>query len=93
MIDLYTWGTPNGKKISIALEEMGLPYTVHAVDIGKNEQFAPDFLKISPNNKIPAIVDRDTGQSVLSRVPSSSTSLSRPENSIRRRTAHRSSNG
>jgi GSH-dependent disulfide-bond oxidoreductase len=65
MIDLYTWGTPNGIKISIALEEMGLPYAVHPVNIGKEEQFAPDFLKISPNNKIPAIVDRDNGQSVF----------------------------
>ena len=61
MIDLYTWTTPNGRKASIALEEFGLPYTVHPVDIGKDEQFAPDYLKISPNNKIPAIVDRDTG--------------------------------
>jgi GST-like protein len=59
MIDLYTWTTPNGRKISIALEELGLPYTAHAIDINNNEQFAPDFLKISPNNKIPAIVDRD----------------------------------
>lgn len=65
MIDLYTWGTPNGRKISIALEEMGLPYTVHPINIGKDDQFAPDFLKISPNNKIPAIVDHDTGQSVF----------------------------
>jgi GST-like protein len=61
VIDLYTWTTPNGRKISIALEELELPYTVHPVDIGKDEQFAPEFLKISPNNKIPAIVDRDTG--------------------------------
>jgi GST-like protein len=59
MIDLYTWTTPNGRKVSIALEEMGLPYTVHPIDIGKDEQFAPDFLKISPNNRIPAIIDRD----------------------------------
>jgi GST-like protein len=59
MIDLYTWTTPNGRKVSIALEEMGLPYTVYPIDIGKDEQFAPDFLKISPNNRIPAIVDRD----------------------------------
>jgi len=59
MIDLYTWGTPNGRKISIALEELGLPYAVHPINIGKDEQFAPDFLKISPNNRIPAIVDRD----------------------------------
>lgn len=65
MIDLYTWTTPNGRKVSIALEEMALPYEVHSVDIGKDEQFAPDFLKISPNNKIPAIVDRETGQSVF----------------------------
>ena len=58
-IDLYTWGTPNGKKVSILLEELGLPYTVHAINITKDEQFAPEFLKISPNNKIPAIVDAD----------------------------------
>lgn len=65
MIDLYTWSTPNGRKISIALEEMGLSYTTHPINIGKDEQFAPAFLKISPNNKIPAIIDRDTGQSVF----------------------------
>ena len=59
MIDLYTWPTPNGHKIHIMLEETGLAYTVHAIDIGAGDQFAPDFLKISPNNKIPAIVDRD----------------------------------
>ncbi len=59
MIDLYTWSTPNGRKVSIMLEEVGLPYKVHPVDIGKDEQFAPDFLKISPNNRIPAIVDPD----------------------------------
>lgn len=59
MIDLYTWGTPNGKKVSIALEELGLAYRVIPVDIHNNQQFAPDFLKISPNNKIPAIVDHD----------------------------------
>ena len=57
MIDLYTWTTPNGRKVSIALEELGLPYTVHPIDISKGEQFAPDFLKIAPNNRIPAIVD------------------------------------
>jgi GST-like protein len=56
-IELYTWNTPNGRKISVALEEMGLPYNVHPVNISKNEQFAPDFLKISPNNRIPAIID------------------------------------
>ena len=65
MIDLYTWTTPNGRKVSIALEELGLPYTAHAVDIGKDEQFKPDFLKIAPNNRIPAIVDRDTGISLM----------------------------
>jgi GST-like protein len=57
MIDVYTWPTPNGHKVHIMLEEVGLPYTVHAVDIGKGEQFKPEFLAISPNNKIPAIVD------------------------------------
>ncbi len=65
MIDLYTWTTPNGRKASIMLEELGLPYTVHAVDIGKDEQFKPEFLKISPNNRIPAIVDRDTGIALM----------------------------
>lgn len=59
MIDLYTWTTPNGRKVSIMLEETGLPYEVHPVNIGKDEQFAPSFLKVSPNNRIPAIVDRD----------------------------------
>ncbi len=57
MIDLYTWPTPNGYKIPIALEEMGLTYKVHLVNIAKGEQFNPDFLKISPNNRIPAIID------------------------------------
>jgi GSH-dependent disulfide-bond oxidoreductase len=57
MIDLYTWGTPNGRKVSIMLEECGLAYRVHKVDIGKNEQFAPEFLEHSPNGKIPAIMD------------------------------------
>jgi len=61
MIDLYTWTTPNGRKASIALEELGIPYQAHSVDIGKDEQFKPEFLKISPNNRIPAIVDRDNG--------------------------------
>lgn len=65
MIDLYTWGTPNGRKISIALEEMDLAYEVHTVNIGKDEQFDPAFLKISPNNKIPAIHDRETGLSLM----------------------------
>jgi glutathione S-transferase len=61
VIDLYTWTTPNGRKASIALEELGLPYTVHPIDIGKDEQFKPEFLKVSPNNRIPAIVDRENG--------------------------------
>jgi GSH-dependent disulfide-bond oxidoreductase len=65
VIDLYTWSTPNGRKASIMLEECGLPYSVHPINISKDDQFAPDFLKISPNNKIPAIVDRDEGQSVF----------------------------
>jgi GST-like protein len=59
MIDVYTWPTPNGHKVHIMLEECGLPYTVRAVDIGAGDQFKPEFLKISPNNKIPAIVDSD----------------------------------
>ena len=59
MIDLYTWSTPNGRKISIMLEELGLAYNVFPIDITKGEQFAPEFLAISPNNKIPAIVDHD----------------------------------
>lgn len=59
MIDLYTWGTPNGRKVSIMLEECALPYRVHAVDIGKGQQFEPSFLAINPNAKIPAIVDSD----------------------------------
>ncbi len=59
MIDLYTWGTPNGRKVSIMLEETGLPYKVHKIDISKNDQFKPDFLAINPNSKIPAIVDPD----------------------------------
>ena len=59
MLDLYTFTTPNGWKISIMLEELGVPYNVHVVHIGKDEQFKPEFLKISPNNKIPAIVDSD----------------------------------
>jgi GST-like protein len=57
MITLHTWNTPNGRKISVALEEMGLPYVVKTVNIGADEQFRPEFLTISPNNRIPAIVD------------------------------------
>lgn len=60
MIDLYYWTTPNGHKITLFLEETGLPYTLHPINIGKGEQFAEDFLKIAPNNRIPAIVDDDT---------------------------------
>jgi GST-like protein len=65
MIQLYTWGTPNGRKVSIMLEEVSLPYRVVPIDIGKGEQFGPAFLNISPNNKIPAIVDDETGQSIF----------------------------
>ncbi|MHA6193458.1 glutathione binding-like protein [Pseudomonas wadenswilerensis] len=60
MIDLYYWTTPNGHKITLFLEETGLPYRIHPINIGKGEQFAADFLKIAPNNRIPAIVDNDT---------------------------------
>ena len=65
MIDLYTWTTPNGRKASILLEELELPYKAIPIDITKDEQFAPDFLKISPNNKIPAIVDHDNGFTLM----------------------------
>ena len=59
MIEVYSWATPNGHKVHIMLEECGLPYRVHPIDIGAGDQFRPDFLAISPNNKIPAIVDPD----------------------------------
>jgi len=59
MIELHTWTTPNGRKVSIMLEECGLPYSVHKVNIGQGEQFKPEFLSISPNNRIPGIVDPD----------------------------------
>jgi GST-like protein len=65
MIELYFWPTPNGKKISIMLEECGLEYEVKRVDIGAGDQFKPEFLAISPNNRMPAIVDTDTGISVF----------------------------
>lgn len=65
MIDLYYWPTPNGRKISIMLEECGLDYNVLRCDIGIGDQFEPDFLKVSPNNRMPAIVDRETGISVF----------------------------
>lgn len=61
MIDLYSWTTPNGRKVSILLEELGVDYAAHAIDITNGEQFDPEFLKIAPNNRIPAIVDHDTG--------------------------------
>ncbi len=66
MIDLYSWTTPNGRKVSIMLEECGLEYETRPIDItGNEDQFAPSFLKISPNNKIPAIVDHDTGTALM----------------------------
>ncbi|MEM7196183.1 MAG: glutathione S-transferase N-terminal domain-containing protein [Pseudomonadota bacterium] len=65
MIDLYTWGTPNGRKVSIMLEEVGLDYTVKPIDITGDDQFSDEFLAISPNNKIPAIVDHDNGSFAL----------------------------
>jgi len=65
MIDLYTWTTPNGRKVSILLEELGVPYAVHPVDFPKGEQMTPEFLAIGPNNKIPVIVDCDNGLSVM----------------------------
>jgi GSH-dependent disulfide-bond oxidoreductase len=65
MIDLYTWTTPNGRKVSVMLEECGLEYAVHPVNIRADEQFAPEFVAICPNSKIPAIVDRDDGVSLF----------------------------
>lgn len=65
MIDLYTFTTPNGRKASIMLEEVELPYNVHKIDITKNEQFTPDFIAINPNSKIPAIVDQDADVTVF----------------------------
>jgi GST-like protein len=65
MIDLYTWSTPNGRKVSIMLEECGLEYNTTAINIGKGEQFDPDFLKIAPNNRIPAIVDHDNDMALM----------------------------
>ena len=60
MIDLYTWGTPNGRKVSIMLEELGVEYQTKSINIGKDEQFSDEFLAISPNNKIPVIIDHDS---------------------------------
>ncbi|MDF5731179.1 MAG: glutathione S-transferase N-terminal domain-containing protein [Rhizonema sp. PD38] len=65
MIDLYTFTTPNGRKASIMLEEVGLSYNVHKIDISKNEQFTPEYLAINPNSKIPSIIDQDTGITVF----------------------------
>jgi GSH-dependent disulfide-bond oxidoreductase len=65
MIDLYTWTTPNGRKVSVMLEECALPYTVHPVNIREGDQFKPEFVKICPNSKIPAIVERESGLSIF----------------------------
>ncbi|MBW4571098.1 MAG: glutathione S-transferase N-terminal domain-containing protein [Tolypothrix carrinoi HA7290-LM1] len=65
MIDLYTFTTPNGRKASVMLEEVGLPYNVHKIDISKNEQFTPEYIAINPNSKIPAIIDQDTEMKVF----------------------------
>ena len=65
MIDLYTWTTPNGRKVSVMLEECGLEYSVHPVNIRDGDQFKPEYVKICPNSKIPAIVDRDAGLSMF----------------------------
>ena len=64
-IDLYTWGTPNGQKASIMLEEVGLPYTIHPVDITKGGTQTPEYLAMNPNGKIPVIVDPDAGRTVI----------------------------
>jgi GSH-dependent disulfide-bond oxidoreductase len=65
MIDFYTFTTPNGRKVSIMLEEVGLPYTSHVIDIRKGDQFTPEFVAINPNSKIPAIVDQENGLSIF----------------------------
>ena len=65
MIDLYTWTTPNGRKVSILLEELGVEYAVHPIDIERGDQRTPGFLEISPNNKIPAIIDQDNGLKLM----------------------------
>ncbi len=65
MIDLYSWTTPNGRKVSILLEELGVDYEVHPINIGQGDQKTPEFLEISPNNKIPAIVDCDNGLKLM----------------------------
>ncbi|NEQ21120.1 MAG: glutathione S-transferase family protein, partial [Microcoleus sp. SIO2G3] len=68
MIDLYTFTTPNGRKASIMLEEVGLPYNTHVIDIRKDDQFTPEYVAINPNSKIPAIVDRDANITVFESV-------------------------
>ena len=65
MIDLYTFTTPNGRKASVMLEEVELPYNVHIIDISKNDQFTPEYVAINPNSKIPAIIDRDTDTTIF----------------------------
>lgn len=65
MIELYTWTTPNGRKVSILLEELGIPYTVHPIDIGAGDQFTENFLSVGPNGKIPAIRDGETGLTLM----------------------------
>jgi GST-like protein len=65
MIDFYTWGTPNGRKVSILLEELGMPYAVHPINIDAGEQYSSEFQAVSPNNKVPAIVDRDNGFALM----------------------------
>jgi GST-like protein len=65
MIDLYSFTTPNGRKASVMLEEVGLPYNVHKIDITKNDQFTPEFVAINPNSKIPAIIDQEAGITVF----------------------------
>ena len=65
MYDLYTWSTPNGRKVSIMLEELGAEYSVKSIDITKDEQFQPSFLMVSPNNKIPALFDQETGMTLM----------------------------
>ena len=59
MLELYFWPTPNGKKVTILLEELGVPYTIKPLNIGRGDQFAPDYLRISPNNRMPALVDTE----------------------------------
>src|SRR5882672_5969205 len=79
MIEVYTWPTPNGHKVHIMLEETGLPHEIRPVNIRTGEQFKPDFLRINPNNKIPAIVDREgpDGKPIRCSKPARSSSTSR----------------